>query len=137
MSRVVTLAEVFAYCCSQIREWKQNQILHFLVYLYVSFAFLCTPKLEKIVLYIIKEIENLDAEIKSKCVISELSSTLFILWRDWLQNSFILFVCLGFFLHFSMQSRAVWNGRLNCRAITVLMAMFNKIFLGVIWLRFY
>lgn len=32
--KAVTLAEVFAYCCSQVSEWKQNEILHFFGFLY-------------------------------------------------------------------------------------------------------
>lgn len=48
MSKAVSLSDVLVYCCSQISEWKQNQLLHFLVYFSVSFTFLCTPKWKEI-----------------------------------------------------------------------------------------
>lgn len=56
MFKAVTLAEVFDYCCSQVSEWKRNEVLHFSVFLSVSLTVLCTSKLKENALSITKEI---------------------------------------------------------------------------------
>lgn len=44
--KAVTLAEVFAYCCSQVSERKWNENPHFSDFLSVPFTFLRTPKIK-------------------------------------------------------------------------------------------
>lgn len=78
MSKAVSLSDVLAYCCSQISEWKQNQILHFLVYFSVSFTFLCTPKWKEICTSLKKPKLWMQ---KLKVNVSFQNISLFISWR--------------------------------------------------------